>query len=397
MTAPQFGYRAVRRDGSVEHGVLQSGTRDAAMQALAERGLFPLEVALREPRLLQRRRMPTGELALGLRLLGDLLESGLPITRALATLAELAPNGWREALPSVREAVRQGKSLATALAAAPIDIPPLILGVIQAGEAGSGLASAVRRAAAITEEAAATQSAIRGALAYPLVLAAAGSTSVALLVGVVLPRFAAILADLGQGLPASTRLVLQTAEIAQLAFLPAVGALAIGCVVWSRWTATDVGRRQWHELLLAVPGVGGVRYAAGTARGCAALAALLDSGVPVASALQYAAPATGDAALAARMLTARDAIVNGQGVAAAFAAHRAATTVVLRLARAGEESGRLSSMIAHAGRLEHERATRMVKNAVRLLEPLLVVTLGGIIALVAAAMLQAIYGVRPGP
>jgi general secretion pathway protein F len=391
-----FAYRAMRRDGVVERGSLDAPTRDGVARALGDRGLFPVEIEQRSERALGRRGMPTSELALGLRMLADLLESGLALTRALATVEQLAPDGWRRSLPSVRDAVREGKGLAAALEAAPVEIPPVVLGVIQAGEAGSGLASAARRAAEIMEEEAATRSAIRGALAYPLVLAAAGVASVGLLVGVVIPRFAAILTDLGQVLPASTQLVLGAAAVARAGFIPAFTLAAAGYVVWRRWVSTDSGRRRWHELLLHLPVIGAARRAAGVARACAALAALLDSGVPLATALVHAARAAADAALASRMFAARDAVVRGERVATALARHDALTPIALRLAHAGEESGRLATMIAHAARLEHERATRLVKGAVRLLEPMMILVFGGVTALIAAALLQAVYSVRPG-
>ncbi|NUS97110.1 MAG: hypothetical protein HOQ11_06860, partial [Gemmatimonadaceae bacterium] len=181
-------------------------------------------------------------------MLGDLLESGLPIARALAALDDLAPPSWRELLPVLRERIREGAGLARALGSAPVEVPSLVIGIVQAGEAGSGLAAAVKRSADIMEEAAATRAALRNALAYPIVLATAGAGSVALLVGVVLPKFARILADLGQALPPTTRLVLGAASMIRGAALPAAIAIALGAVVWLRWVATPEGRRAWDDL-----------------------------------------------------------------------------------------------------------------------------------------------------
>jgi general secretion pathway protein F len=389
-----FSYRAVRPDGSLELGVLDAASDAAASSLLADRGLFPVDISLHSAPEERRSAIPAADLALGLAMLGDLLEAGLPIARALQSLDDLAPSSWKHALGPVRESVREGRTLASALAAAPVEIPALVIGIIQAGEAGSGLATAVRRAATIMEETAATRAAVRAALVYPAILATAGVASLGLLIGIVLPRFERILADLGQALPPTTRLVLHTAAVARAGALPALVVLVIGAVLWRSWMRGG-GRRRWHDLLFDVPVVGATRMAAATARGCAAIAALLESGVPIAPALLHAARATGDAALAARLLSARDAVIHGARVGAALERERAMTPTAIRLVRAGEESGRLGAMLTHAAKLERARAAQLTAGAVRLLEPALIVLFGGAIALVAAALLQAIYAVRP--
>jgi type II secretory pathway component PulF len=127
------------------------------------------------------------------------------------------------------------------------------------------------------------------------------------------------------------------------------------------------------------------------------MAALLDSGVPIAPALVAGAQAAGDAAVGARVLIARQAVVAGTALSRAFTDSEASTPTIVRLVRAGEESGQLASMLARGASMEAERAERLVKDAVRLLEPGLILVFGGIVAFVAAALLQAVYSVRPGP
>lgn len=392
-----YAFRAARGDGTLERGVLEAPSREAASALLASRGLFPLELRAREGVGRAGARLPAGDLALGLRALATLLGSGLPMGRALRTLEELAPPSWAEVLPSVRESVRQGRGLASALASAPAAVPPVVLGIIQAGEGGSGLAVAVERAAALTESGAAVRAAVRNALAYPVLLACAGTLSVALLVGFVIPRFAGILTELGHVLPASTRLVLASASAVRAAAIPLGVGAALSFLVWRRWVAREDGRRGWHRLLLGLPLVGPSRLAAAGARACAALAALLESGVPMGAALRHASVAAGDAAVAARLLAARERVVRGEALSRALEAERAVSAPVVRLARAGEESGRLAAMLGHAAGLEAARAEQGVRRAVRLLEPALIVGFGAVVALVAAALLQAVYGVRPVP
>lgn len=395
-TTASYAYRAARSDGVLEVGVLAAESREAAARSLEARGLFPVALeAEREERTRRGRRISARDLALGFRVLATLLEASLPISRALGAMGELAPPSWGKALPGISRSVKEGSSLTAALGESEIEIPPVILGIVKAGEAGSGLAVAVRRAAELLEHQAAMRSAIRSALAYPALLATAATASVALLVGVVLPRFGAILSDLGQSLPATTRIVL-TASTVVRAWSPAgLIALALLIVVWKSWASTEEGKERWHEFLLALPVVGAVRRSASTARTAAALSALLESGVPISAALVHAARASGDACLTARLVAARESIVEGRRPSDALQAEEALTPTAIRLTRAGEETGRLSEMLSHAASLERERSESMVRSAVRLLEPSLILVFGGLVALVAAALLQAIYSVRP--
>jgi general secretion pathway protein F len=390
-----FAYRAADVTGAIEKGIVDATSAREARAIIASRGLYLLAIERRLAPHDSRRAMPVADLALGLRILADLLESGLSISRALHAFDELAPRGWRPALPHIRQAVREGRSLGAALASAPIVVPGLVIGIAQAGEAGAGIGPAVRRAAALMETAAELRASIRSALAYPLVVAGSGMVAVGVLITVVLPRFARILADLGQTLPASTRLVIGAASVARHGLVPACLLAAIAVAAWHAWTRTEPGRRSCHRLLLSLPMLGPVRRGAAAARMAHALSALLESGVTIAAALVHAGRATADAELEARIALARAAVAAGEPLSRALELHAAATPTVVRLVRAGEESGRLAAMLGHAARIEQQTADRTVRTAVRLLEPLLLLTFASVVALIAAALLQAIYSVRP--
>lgn len=390
-----FAYRAADASGAIENGVVDARSARDAREIIMSRGLYLLEIERREARRERREPLPVADLALGLRMLADLLESGLSMSRVLHAFEELAPRGWRPALPHIRQSVREGRTFASALASAPIAIPGLVIGIAQAGEAGSGLGFAIRRAADLMEAAAEMRSSIRSALAYPIVVAAAGLVSVGVLMTVVLPRFARILADLGQTLPASTRVVIQSAAIVRASLIPATIAAVLGAAAWKAWVQTSSGRQSWHRMLLGLPLFGAVRRAAAVARMAHSLSALLESGVTIASALVLAGRATADAELEARLAAARAGVNTGEPLSRALETNGAATPTVVRLVRAGEESGRLAAMLGHAAKIEQERADRIVRTAVRMLEPMLLLTFASIVAIIAAALLQAIYSVRP--
>ena len=330
--------------------------------------------------------LSAADLGLGLRMLADALDAGLPIQRALGVFADLAPPAWGPAIPAMRSAVREGKSFAVALEEAPLRIPPLVIGMARAGEAGSGLALAIRRAAEHAEAAAAMREAVRSALAYPLVVALSGVGSLAVMVGVVIPRFATILRDLGQELPRSTRVVLAISEFAQVALLPGLVGLTLLVAAFATWRRTPHGRRALDAWLLGLPVIGPARLGAATARTSTALASLLASGVPLRRALQAAARATGDAELTVRIANACEAIAGGASLSRALGEAGAITPVAVRLVRAGEETGRLVALLEHAARIEQERTHRTITRAVRFLEPSLILLFASVVGLVAMSL-----------
>ncbi|HEY2849483.1 MAG TPA: type II secretion system F family protein [Gemmatimonadaceae bacterium] len=394
-SAGTFAYEALRPDGAIDHGLVDASSVAEAISSLGERGLLPTSVRPVAPRRERRRRIPARDLALGLRVLADLLQAGLPLARALAALEDLAPASWHIAIPPLLAAVREGKSLAAALEEAPIEVPPLIIGIARAGEAGAGLGAAIRRAADHTEQVSETRAAVRGALAYPLVVAVAGCTSIGLMVGIVLPRFAKILADLGETLPWSTRMVLGAADVLHATLIPAALGGVAAIIALRAWHESETGRRSLHAFLLRLPVLGAIRWCSASARALSSLAALLESGVAIRGAMVFAARSTGDAEIERRILDARDAVVGGHALSFALRENNALTTTAMRLVRAGEESGRLVGMLQHAAKLDQDHADRLTRGAVRLIEPMLILAFAGIIGVVSAALLQAVYTVRP--
>lgn len=330
-----------------------------------------------------------------MRSLATLIGAGIPLARALTVLEDLAPPGWLATLPEVRRRIEQGEDLGGALAASSLRLPSHVIGIIRAGEAGSGLAVALGNAAELLEARAATRSAIRNALTYPTMLAVAGSASVALLVGLVLPRFADLLADAGQVPPLSTRLVLGLGATFHAAVAPAALALVAAVALWRAWVARPTGLHRWHELLLSLPVVGPVRRSAAAAHACSALAALLDAGVPLLAALPHAARAPGDRGVEGRMLAAHARIQRGERISVALQAEGAFTPTAVRLVRIGEESGGLASMLAHAARIESSHALQRLQRLIRVIEPALILLFGALVMMVAAALMQAMYGLRP--
>jgi len=227
-------------------------------------------------------------------------------------------------------------------------------------------------------------------------LAVVGVVSVLVIGTVIVPRFAELLGDLGQDLPPATRVLLVGSSLLShywFLLIPAVaGVVALGVEAVRR----PASRRRIEEALLAAPLVGPVRLALATSRIARALGGMLAAGMPLLPALDAAGEAAGNLAVAARLARARERVSQGAPLSASLEREGALAPAALQLVQVGESSGRLSHMARRAGDLAAQEAERGLKALITLVEPALIVAFGGLVALMAAALLQAVYSIRPG-
>lgn len=380
----RFRFAAARPDGATVRGELAATHPSAALEELTGRGLLALE--LKEVRPDRAARLPRRELAVFFRSLATLVEAGVPLDRAL----RIAPATGRLGAfaTAVRERVQEGASLSAALAAQP-GVPALAVGLVRAGEHAQ-LDAALADAATQVERDAELRAQILSALAYPVLLLVAGCGTIAVLVVAILPRFVALLGDAGSAVPTATRALLAMSAVIDRFWMPLGLTAVVGGIALARWLVGPAG----HAGLLRLPVVGPLRLGLATARSARALSALLATGTPALRALDTAADAAGDHEVAARVRRAAERVRTGGSVAAALAAERAFDPQALELAHAGEASGRLAVLLRHGAALAETQALRRLQSLVRLIEPGLILLLGGLVAFVALALLQAVYGVR---
>lgn len=392
MTA--FRYEAARADGGTVRGRLEATSGPAAAAILSARGLYPVRVEAATDALSWWPPRPsTRARAIVIESLATLVAAGLPLEKALQATEQVATGRLGEVLHRAAERVREGASLGAALGAEPGMFSGVTLGLIRAGERGVGLGAALQQAAAQLEREAESAARVRTALAYPALLAVAGTLSTAVIVLFVVPRFAAILGDLGETLPRATRMLIGVSALVRhygllLVAIVGGGAALIGTEIVKH-------REAFHRGLLRLPVIGDLRLGLAAARVSRTLAALLETGTPALQALAIAEEAAGDQEVAARMRRARDRVAEGAGIGSALAATRALTPAVLQLLAVGEQSGRVGAVLRKAADLEESRAERTLRVLVSLLEPALIIAFAGMVAFVAAALLQAVYSVRP--
>lgn len=390
-----YRYDAARQDGRVIAGVVEAESAARAGALLAERGLYPVAVAAADaerPRRVASRR----ELAIAFRGIAALVDAGVPLERAVASTEALARGVLRETLSAARAALGEGRTFAQALAGGPGVVPGVVLGLLRAGERGSQLGRALDTVASHLEGEADLVARVRQALAYPLVLAVTGTASILVIGTTVVPRFAELLADLGQDLPLATQLLLGGSAMLSRYWL--LGVLTAVGAVWGATRAwrNPAVRERVHAAALAMPLVGPVRLSLASARVLRALGGMLSAGMPLLSALDAAGDAAGDHTVARRLTRAREQVAQGAPLTAALEREAALSPSALQLVAVGESSGRLAEMTRRAGDLAAQEAERGLRTLVTLLEPALILAFGGLIAFVAAALLQAVYSLRPG-
>jgi general secretion pathway protein F len=391
-----YRYRALSRTGEVVLGVEHAQSPERARDVLADRGILPITVEDASFGISWRRtRLQDRDLALVLRGLAVAHGAGVPLASALLALPALVPAAAAPQLNDLSQRIAEGEALSQALDSVVDGMTSDVHGLIVAGERAGTLGAVLIEAARVLEDRLALRTAIRGALAYPAVLLAAVLAVTVLMVHVVLPRFAEVLADLGASLPHSTTIVLAAARAAQLLVVPTI-LIAVATWAWlSHLRQSTAGRRRIHAALLRLPIVGSLRLASASARTTRLLASGVSARITVSEALMLAAAAAPDAAMGERLSRAHALVVAGVAVSSALAQTDALTPTAVRLLGMGELAGRLPDSLEQAARLDAAAVDATLRRVVALLQPALIVLLGGLITCVAIALLQAVYSVRP--
>jgi general secretion pathway protein F len=397
---PTFAYRAVDAAGRRSSGRLAGSTPASVVRELESRGLLALHVAESAAG-----RGGSG-LSLGAgrrravldftRAVAALLPAGMPLARALKAAAATSPEPARPVLDAVRGRVERGDELHASLAEHPLWFSPLYIGIVRAGEKSGSLDGAFARLAAHLEREAELRSKLVSMSIYPVLLALVGTLSVAVLVVFVLPRFADLLLTAGAALPRSTELMLGIATTAReswLALLLVPVALLLA-LAWLRTTAP--GRRTGAGLLVRVPVIGAWRRQVLAASFARMLGELLAGGAPLLPALADARECMTDEVARDETERIRTRVREGSALNAAIAERALFPPVLAQLVLLGEEAGRLSAFLLKAAELLERQTERAVERVVALAEPAMIVLFGGLVALVALALLQAIYGVNAG-
>ena len=391
---PAFSYKAVGRDGKAQQGVIEADALDLATRQLRARGLTPLKIQEGDGQ--EQAKPPTRQEVLSMTSeLSVLLRAGLPLDRALKVLIDMdGQPRMRAVLSELLKAVKGGKSLSLALQPYDAIFGSFYLSMVRAGEASGQLSSVLERLVEHLESAKATRDSIVSALIYPAILLVVAVLSVVVMLGFVVPQFETLFNDMGEALPAMTKAVIAAAEfIKAWGFLLGVLLVVLGLVI-QRWAVSEQGKTALDTRLLALPIAGNIAFEYEMAKFARTVGTLLGNGVSLLKAIQIANETVGNLPLREGLDVLPAAVKAGKRMSVALEETKMFTPMVIQMTRVGEESGRLDDMMLELASVFEDHVASGVKRLLTLLEPVLILTMGFIIALIIISILMGILSVN---
>jgi type IV pilus assembly protein PilC len=394
---PKFAYVATAPDGATVAGVHKADTLADARLALLERRLWVTELTPHRSLLqleITPHRIKRVELMHLSRQLAAFIRAGIPILDAIGTLAaESGRPAARRVLTAIGDDLRAGSTLADAVDRYPEDFPAFYRGILHSAELTGRLDVVLDQLSVYLERDLEARRKIKGALTYPAIVAAMSAVTVVVLSAFVLPKFEDFFAGLDAELPLTTRMLLGTSRFLGHWWLFILGGLAVVVIAALAAVRTERGRAAWHRTVLGIPIVGGtIRYAL-IERFTRILASMVGAGVPLPDAMAVATQALGNRVFTRALEGARSAMIQGAGLARPIAATSLFPGVASQMLRVGEETGTLSTQLEVAATFYERELDYKIKKLTTVIEPAVVLVMGGIVGFVAVALVSAMYGI----
>lgn len=391
---PAFSYKAVGRDGKAQQGVIEAEGLDLATRQLRARGLTPLKIE--EGDAASAGKPPTRQEVLSMTTeLSVLLRAGLPLDRSLKVLIDMdGQPRMRAILSELLKSVKGGKSLSIALQPFEELFGSFYLSMVRAGEASGQLSAVLDRLVEHLESAKATRDSIVSALIYPAILLVVAVLSIVVMLGFVVPQFETLFNDMGDALPSMTKAVIAAAEFIKSWGLALAIVAGLAGVVIQRWAVSESGKTTLDTRLLALPIAGGIAFEYEMAKFARTVGTLLGNGVSLLKAIQIAIDTVGNIPLKEGLGVLPPAVKAGKRMSVALEETEMFTPMVIQMTRVGEESGRLDDMMLELASVFEDHVASGTKRLLTLLEPVLILTMGFIIALIIISILMGILSVN---
>ena len=400
---PVYSFEALTAEGETRKGVIDADSAKAARGMLRGQALVPIKLevvggdAAQAPGKdglqpagtgLRRRVFNATGLGVWTRQLAGLVSSGLPLERALSSLADEAERQHEHHLvATLRAEVNGGSTFARALAQHPREFSAIFVGVIGAGEQSGTLGQVLERLADDLEEQQALKSKLIGAALYPAIVTLVAIVIVLFLVAYVVPQVAHVFASSKRALPVLTVIMIGISN-----FVRSYGWLLLIALVGAGFgarlaLANALFRERFDAAWLKLPILGKLARSYNTARFASTLAMLAAAGVPILKALQAAADTLSNRAMRTDALDALVLVREGAPLASALSQKKRFPALLAMFARLGEQTGQLPLMLQRAARQLSTEVTRRAMQLATLLEPLLIVAMGVVVMLIVLAVL----------
>ncbi|MET1218551.1 MAG: type II secretion system inner membrane protein GspF [Glaciecola sp.] len=406
---PAFAYQAIDpASGKTRKGVLEGDNPRQIRQQLREQALMPLEVEqVKETNLdrsqarfsffaqFRQTRISATDLALLTRQLATLVESALPLEEALLAVAEQSEKAHQKnMMMAVRSKVVEGHGLAESLADFPGVFDELFIAMVAAGEKSGHLDTVLNRLADYTENREKTRNQIVQAMVYPALMMFFAVGIIVLLLTVVVPKIVGQFDHMGQALPTITQILMNISAFLQNHGLWLLALLAVGIVVLKRVLMLPHIEVRYHRWQLTLPLIGKVVRGLNTARFARTLAILTASAVPLLEAMRIASDVLLNKHIKDQVQDSADLVKEGTSLRAALGKTKIFPPMMMHMIASGERSGELQEMLSRAADNQDREFESLVGIALKIFEPLLIVSMAGIVLFIVLAILQPILALN---
>ncbi|WP_129337955.1 type II secretion system F family protein [Cellulomonas endophytica] len=394
---PKFAYVALAPDGATSKGTHDAPTLAAARMALVQRQLRVTKIEPKKSVLqmeLTPPRIKPAELMHLSRQLSAFLRAGIPILEAIRTIGEEnASSAVRRVLEAVGEDLRQGLTLSAAVDKHPDDFPDWYRGILRSAELTGKLDTVLDQLSSYIERDVEARRKIKTALTYPSIVFVMALGTIVVLSVFVLPKFEDFFSSLDAELPLATRMLLGATRFLGSwwwLIVAVLAVLALGAFVASRTTG---GRHLLHRIQLRIPVVGeAIRYSK-IERFTRLLASMVHAGVALPTALGVATSSLKNLVFERRLAGARDAMLRGEGLAQPIAATGLFPGIASQMLRVGEDTGTLDTQLEVAAGYYERELDYKVAKVTSIIEPVVIIVMGGVVGFVAVALVSAMYGI----
>ena len=394
----EFAWEARGRAGEVKKGVMEAETADVVQTRLRAQTLNPVKVKKKGKALNITFGSPVSEkeLVIFVRQFATMIDAGLPLVQCLEILAAQGDNKeFNAIIRDIKATVEEGATFSDALRRHPKIFDDLFTNLVQAGEMGGILDTILNRLAVYIEKNVKLKRQVKGALVYPAgVGIIAGGVLIILLVWVI-PTFEAMFKDFGGDaeLPGPTAFVIALSR-GFVTWLPAIILAIIGGATAFTYTyRRPKGKEFFHRLLLTLPIIGPVMRKIAVARFTRTLGTLLSSGVPILDALNVVAKASGNVVIEKAIVNTADKIREGRTMAEPLLETKVFPAMVVQMIGVGEQTGALDQMLNKIADFYEEEVDVAVSALTSLLEPIMMVVIGGMVGFMLIAMYLPIFGI----
>jgi type IV pilus assembly protein PilC len=338
------------------------------------------------------RKIVLKELPVFSRQFAAMLKAGMSVVGSLLTLEEQAINpSFKRVLSTVREAIEGGSTFSDGLAMFPDVFGELYVNMVRSGEKSGRFAETMRRIAIMLDSDAKLRRKVKSAMAYPVVVLCVALVIAAGLVTFIVPVFAKMFKDFGRDLPGPTQFLVDLSNFIRGNYYFIIPAIAVGVYLFKRWKRTVSGQYRFDAFVLKTPVFGMLTQKVAMARFAGTLAQLVRSGVPILSALEVVAKATGNKVIEEAILKSRVSVERGEPISKGLEGQPCIPTLMVRMMAAGEKTGQLDEMLDGVADTYDDEVETMLATLTSMLEPLLMVLLGVIIGGIVVSMFLPIF------